>query len=272
VPKQHPGPQQVQRAVKVSVPGKHFPQLQPSEQKVDYEGTAVEFAEKHKFPKHGKAWGAEHTGPGIRFVCTSDALDDPDHRGFWTTLSLWNRWRHLTYKDNTNGELPFLDRLPEAAKAKAPAAPKEKEEPEVKSHFNLVSTGTHVVGGVGRMAGKSKPCFYFACKIPGCKRGVAHPIKEVGKATGQLFIHLETCQPALCKQLRVKSQYSPVMVDADGEEYELYSFEELLPHHALYVSKCFRALDHFYETRADTGLLEYIRSWDKRAGLPHLQT
>ena len=38
--KQYPGPQQVQRAVKVNVPGKHFPQLQPAEQKVDYEGTA----------------------------------------------------------------------------------------------------------------------------------------------------------------------------------------------------------------------------------------
>jgi hypothetical protein len=273
--KQHPGPVQVQRAVKVMVPGKHFPQLQPSEQKVDYEGTATEYADRHKFEKHGKAWGGAHTGPGIRFVCMSDAIDDPDHRGFWTTLSLWNRWRHHTYKDNTNAELPFLDRLPAAAaKAKAPAAsgPKEKEAPEIKKHFKLVSTGTHVTGGSGRYAGKSQPAFYFGCLKPGCKRGVGHPIKQVGKCTGQLFLHLETCQPVLCKQLRVNSPYSPVMIGDDGEEYELYPFEELLPHHALYVSKCFRSLDHFYETRADNGFIEYVRSWDKRAGLPHEQT
>ena len=31
--KQHPGPVQAERAVKVLVPGKHFPALQPSEQK-----------------------------------------------------------------------------------------------------------------------------------------------------------------------------------------------------------------------------------------------
>jgi hypothetical protein len=46
--RQHPGQQQVSRAVKVSVPGKHFPQLEAAEQKIDYDGTAVEYAERHK--------------------------------------------------------------------------------------------------------------------------------------------------------------------------------------------------------------------------------
>ena len=54
--KQHPGPQQVERAVRVNVPGKHFPGLQPAEQKIDYEGTAVEFAHRHAFPRHLRAW------------------------------------------------------------------------------------------------------------------------------------------------------------------------------------------------------------------------
>ena len=45
--KQYPGPQQVERAVTLMVPGKHFPQLQPSEQKEFYEGTALGFTEKH---------------------------------------------------------------------------------------------------------------------------------------------------------------------------------------------------------------------------------
>ena len=40
--RQHPGQQQVDRAVKVNVPGKHFSGLTPSKQKQDYECTAVE--------------------------------------------------------------------------------------------------------------------------------------------------------------------------------------------------------------------------------------
>ena len=41
--KQHPGPVQVTRKVVVDVPGKHFPGLQPAEQKAVYSGTAVEY-------------------------------------------------------------------------------------------------------------------------------------------------------------------------------------------------------------------------------------
>ena len=91
--KQYPGQQQVDRSVKVKVPGKHFPQLQASEQAVMYWGTAVEFRERQKFPRHAKAWGGEHTRPGIRFICDSDAIDDPDNKGFWTTLALFRRLR-----------------------------------------------------------------------------------------------------------------------------------------------------------------------------------
>ena len=72
----YPGQQQVDRAVKVDVPGKHFPQLTPAEQKLDYEGTAVEHGQRHAFGLHRKAWGAAHTGEGIRFVCKSDAIDE----------------------------------------------------------------------------------------------------------------------------------------------------------------------------------------------------
>ena len=91
--KQYPGQQQVDRSVKVKVPGKHFPQLQASEQAAMYWGTAVEFRERQKFPRHAKAWGGEHTRPGIRFICDSDAIDDPDNKGFWTTLALFRRLR-----------------------------------------------------------------------------------------------------------------------------------------------------------------------------------
>ena len=70
--RQHPGQQQVDRAVKVDVPGKHFPQLQAAEQKIDYAGTAVEYAERHKFSIHRKAWGNAHVGEGIRSLRVAD--------------------------------------------------------------------------------------------------------------------------------------------------------------------------------------------------------
>ena len=99
------------------------------------------------------------------------------------------------------------------------------------------------------------------------------PVKQVGTATGQLFKHLEECQPELCKQLRSRSKHSPLQVDEEtGEEYTLFSFEELLPHHARFVQWCFRAWRHFYETRSDNGLLEFVRGYDRRANLPHQET
>ena len=52
-----PGPVQVARMVQLKVPGKHFPNLTAAEQKELYDGTAVEYAERHKFAQHLKAWG-----------------------------------------------------------------------------------------------------------------------------------------------------------------------------------------------------------------------
>ena len=68
VVKQHPGPLTVQRRVLVNVPGKFFPGLQSAEQKLDYPGEPVEFKERHVFARHAKAWGAAHTGPGLRII------------------------------------------------------------------------------------------------------------------------------------------------------------------------------------------------------------
>ena len=74
--KQYPGPLTVSRAVKVDVPGKHFPQLTGAEQNASYTGTAVEFTERHTFARHLKAWGAAHTGPGIRFTSPDPSSSD----------------------------------------------------------------------------------------------------------------------------------------------------------------------------------------------------
>ena len=48
----------------------------------------------------------------------------------------------------------------------------------------------------------------------------------------------------------------------------MYEFNELLPHHIRFVQRCYRGFQHFYEARADTGLLEYVQGYDKRASLP----
>ena len=58
-----------------------------------------------------KAWGQAHTGPGMRFVSEDDAIEDPDNRGFWTTLSLWNKWRDQMYRDDRDAELQYMDQL-----------------------------------------------------------------------------------------------------------------------------------------------------------------
>ena len=141
--KQYAGQVQVLRAVKVECPGRHFPGLSANEQKLDYWVTAMEFRDRYVFQRHNKAWGAAHTGPGIRFVSDSDAIDDPDHKGFWTTLSLWNRWRDQTYQSDREAEKQYLDELTAAPAARAPAA--EQQAPAgapIKEHFTLHSTGT----------------------------------------------------------------------------------------------------------------------------------
>ena len=112
--KQYPGQVQVTRAVKVLAPGKHFNNLTPTEAKQNYWVVATEYRERYNFEKHLKAWGAAHKGPGIRFVAEGDALEDPDNKGFWTTLALWNKWRHDTYKEDREAEKQYLDQLPAA--------------------------------------------------------------------------------------------------------------------------------------------------------------
>ena len=273
--KQYPGEKQVERQVKVDVPGKHFPQLPADDQAKSYSGVAAEFSDRHDFPRH-KSWGAAGRQPGIRFVCESDAIDDPSFKGFWVPLGLWNRWRHDTYKENRNAELVYLDELPaEAAPAAATgdgtAVSAPSEGAPIKKYFVVHHEGTHTIQGAGKMAGKVLKAVWYCCKKEGCPASRT-PFKQVGSATGQLFTHLESCQPELCRVLRAKSAHSPVMIGEDGLEYLMMSFEESLPHHVLYVRKCFRSFDHFYETRADNGLLEWVQSYDRRALLPHRET
>jgi len=213
-------------------------------------------SERFHFQRHSKAWGAAHTGPGIRIICKSDAVDDPDYKGFWTTLTLFNELPGRDPDDKTDDK----------------SADKKSEEPAIKKHFVLVSTGTHTYGGSGRLSGKTQTAYFFACTKAGCPKNHTNPLKQIGSGTGQLFVHLDSCQPILAKQLRAASKHSPVNIDADGNEYSLFSFQELLPHHIRYVEKCFRGFDHFAETRQDNGLLDWVRGFERRAGVPARET
>ena len=55
---------------------------------------------------------------------------------FWTTLALWNRWRHDTFKDDRETELHFLDELPtnDGKGVVAVAAPAEVWSPRASRH------------------------------------------------------------------------------------------------------------------------------------------
>ena len=66
--RQHPGEIQVQRRVKVDVPGKHFTGLRGAEAAASYSCTAVEYRERYQLERHQKGWGAAHTRPGTRMI------------------------------------------------------------------------------------------------------------------------------------------------------------------------------------------------------------
>ena len=130
--KQYPGPEQVELKVINEIPGAWFGgtstgALNPSERREHYEAQAVEYAAVHEFKPPGGR-GRVIKDEAIRFICISDAMDEASHGGFWMQLSAWNRYRHHTYKDRRNDELPFiksrLDDVEEPA-----AAPPEKAKP-----------------------------------------------------------------------------------------------------------------------------------------------
>ena len=84
--KQYPGQQQVDRSVKVKVPGKHFPQLQASESKRLCIGAprSSSVTGRSFLDMQRRRGGASTLGLESDPICESDAIDDPDNKGFWT--------------------------------------------------------------------------------------------------------------------------------------------------------------------------------------------
>ena len=103
VVKQYPGQHQVDLAVEIEVPGSWFGagpmgSLTVTEQREKYKAQAVEYAEVHEFP--GASKGARKTREkAIRFICITDATEEPNSEGYWMKLSQWNRYRNDTFKD-----------------------------------------------------------------------------------------------------------------------------------------------------------------------------
>jgi hypothetical protein len=210
--KQYPGEQQVRLKVEIEVPGSwfggtHAGGLTATERRETFTAQAAEYAAVHEFKGIGRARGTKE--PGIRFICIDDAVDEPSSDGYWMKLSEWNRYRHHTYKDRRNDELPFLIGAelqaavgqPDAAGGEAASgggrAPEEASnlsEPErvLAPFFKLVGTGTHIPNKGKDNEGKPVTAHHYRCLTVGCKS--KQPCaKETGKSTGQRYRHLKKC-------------------------------------------------------------------------------
>ena len=217
--KQYPGQEQVDLKVVVQIPGSWFGgtasgALSASERRELYEAQAVEYAAVHEFPgatvKSKKVREA-----GIRFICMSDAADEPTHEGFWIELSKWNRYRHYTYKDRPADELPFIKELPAASTAAPQASAATTEtKPKIKDYFECVEVGEHLQSN-----GVKVPCSFFKCLQSNCKNRAT--IKEIKKNTGLLYRHLEKCNPQLWRELRLDSKHSKLRQGEEGEDIEV---------------------------------------------------
>ena len=221
VVKHYPGQQQVNLSVEIEVPGSWFGgtemgSLSASERRQKYKAQAVEYAEVREFPgASARARKVKETA--IRFICLDDASSDPNSDGYWMQLSQWNRFRHDTFKERPDDEMPFIlgSSVLAAELDSAGATAKPVQSCQIKQVFTCVSQGVHV-----QKNKKEIPCFYWTCTQKNCKLQ-GKPIKEMRKGTGLLFRHLRTCNEALWRQLRLSSKHSKALQDDEGEEIEV---------------------------------------------------
>ena len=119
--KMYPGPVTAQRRVKVMVPGKLFPGLQPAEQQVDDPGEAVEAADKRTFPRPGAGRTVDLESGSCASPMPWTTPTTRVKQGLLDNAAAVNRWR--TYKNTRDAELEFLDELPTPLAAPAGAEP-----------------------------------------------------------------------------------------------------------------------------------------------------
>ena len=173
--KRRPGPEQVTLSVQINVPGSWFARgaaggLSAAERAEKYRATAVEYNERHVFEPGTRSRSAK-VGEAIRFLCQSDAEEDASHSGFWMRLDDWNRYRHDTYKDDPDGEEPFIPRSEIVIAHKALPQPTENVRPLVYSYFDFIKTGVHIQNE-GRPNEKKVSAEWWTCKNKVCVRAV----------------------------------------------------------------------------------------------------
>ena len=107
VVKHYPGQQQVNLSVEIEVTGSWFDgtemgSLSASERRQKYKAQTVEYAEVREFPG-ASARARKVKEPAIRFICIDDAASEPNSQGYWMKLSMWNRFRNVTFKERPVG-------------------------------------------------------------------------------------------------------------------------------------------------------------------------
>ena len=228
--KQYPAKEQAELRVRVMLPGNMFPGLTPSESRAKYEAEANGFELAHNFPKKIGLRATAITCEGIRFLCISDVMDDPEHQGFIIPLTDWNRHRHDTYKDNREAEKVYI-RTVAAAPTEIKAAADEPERPPIYSEFEFVSAGKHTVKVKGGGT-REVDCEFWRCKNTSGKCKHRIPFKIVLKASGKIFGHLKTCNPCAWTKVKLASSGTDLELDENGKclgrEIVYSSFPEAL--------------------------------------------
>ena len=215
--KQYPAKEQSELRVRVMLPGNMFPGLTPSEQRDKYEAEAFGYELAHTFPKKVGVRAKPITCEGIRFLCVSDVMEDPNHTGFIIPTTDWNRHRHDTYKNNPDAEKPYIRQVA-AAPTLVPsdAANETPQRPPIYSEFELVSEGTHEVTSQKTGTKTKAKAEFWKCKNSGGQCKYRQPIKVVNKASGKLFAHLKVCNPAAHIRIKLESAGTDLELDEKG--------------------------------------------------------
>ncbi|KAK3256724.1 hypothetical protein CYMTET_34160 [Cymbomonas tetramitiformis] len=220
---------------------------------------AVENAEVRQF---GTGRNASKT-EALRFQVVEDVAENPDHEGYWIRLDQWNRFRHDTYKDDRDAELPFIPdatRVSEAINTQASATvePTAGRAPVYQHFVRACPDEKHTIAS-GDNKGKVVKVSLWKCTLCDSTR----IFKVFSGSTGGLFKHLKRTHKAEHQAARISSTHSKVRVEEDGSITELYTFEEALLHHVRYVEHVILDLQHFHTSRSKH-FRAYTAGLDKR--------